>query len=100
MKRKVYTPEFKLRVVIESFQRDTTIREVGNRFGVHTSQINQWRNKFKKEGATVFLDQRNPRKKAMAQGYEPGQSPEDLKKIIGELTVQNEILKKVQGLLS
>lgn len=99
MKRKVYTPEFKLRVVMESFQRDTTIREVGNRFGVHTTQINQWRNKFKKEGTAVFLDRRNPKKKAIAQGYEPGQSPEDLKKIIGELTVQNEILKKVQGLL-
>jgi hypothetical protein len=35
-----------------------------------------------------------------SQGYEPGESPDDLKKIIGELTVQNEILKKASGLLS
>jgi transposase len=34
-----------------------------------------------------------------SQGYEPGESPDDLKKIIGELTVQNEILKKASGLL-
>jgi hypothetical protein len=34
-----------------------------------------------------------------SQGYEPGESPDDLKKIIGELAVQNEILKKASGLL-
>ncbi len=47
----------------------------------------------------LFGDKRNPKAKAQAQGYAPGESPDDLKKIIGELTVQNEILKKVQGLL-
>jgi transposase len=45
------------------------------------------------------VDKRNPKKIAQAQGYAPGESPDDLKKIIGELTVQNEILKKVPGLL-
>ena len=32
------------------------------------------------------------RRKAL--GYEPGESPDDLKKLIGELTVQNDLLKK------
>jgi len=30
---------------------------------------------------------------------DPAESPEELKKIIGELTVQNELLKKSRGLL-
>jgi len=47
----------------------------------------------------LFGDKRDPKAKAQAQGYAPGESPDDLKRIIGELTVQNEILKKVQGLL-
>jgi transposase len=47
----------------------------------------------------LFTDKRNPKSKAQAQGYQPGESPDELKKLIGELTVQNEILKKVQGLL-
>ena len=47
----------------------------------------------------LFGDKRNPKTKPQAQGYPPGESPDELKRIIGELTVQNEILKKVRGLL-
>jgi hypothetical protein len=46
------------------------------------------------------MDKLDPRQKAQAQGFAPGESPDDLKKIVGELTVQNEILKKAQGLLA
>jgi hypothetical protein len=41
-----------------------------------------------------------PSEMPQSQGYEPGESPDDLKQIIGELTVRNEILKKASGLLS
>jgi hypothetical protein len=47
----------------------------------------------------VFQDKRDPKQKGRAQGYEPGESPDDLKKLSGELTVQNEILKKASGLV-
>jgi hypothetical protein len=40
-----------------------------------------------------------PTRSAHSQGYEPGQSSDDLKQIIRELTVQNEIVKKASGLL-
>ncbi len=98
-KRKQYTSEFKAKVVLESLQRDTTIEEVRKKYGVSTSMIHRWREEFKQNLPLLFGDKRNPKAKAQAQGYAPGESPDDLKKIIGELTVQNEILKKVQGLL-
>lgn len=98
--RRQFPPEFKIRVVIESFQRDTTIEAVCRKYQVGRSVINRWREEFKKNASNIFLDKRNPKKKAISAGFKPGESPEDLKKIIGELTVQNEILKKVQGLLS
>ena len=41
-----------------------------------------------------------PSEMPQSQGYEPGEAPDDLKKLIGELTVQNDILKKASGLLS
>jgi transposase len=97
--RKQYPAEFKLKVVLESLQRDTTIEEVRKKFGVSTSMIHRWRQEFQGKAADIFLDKRNPKQKAQTQGYAPGESPDDLKKLIGELTVQNEILKKVQGLL-
>jgi hypothetical protein len=61
--------------------------------------LHRWKKEFQQNATAVFYDKRDPKQKAQAQGYEPGESPDDLKKIIGELTVQNEILKKVSGLL-
>lgn len=98
-KRKSYTPEYKLKVVLESMQRDTTQEEVCKKFGIASSMLHRWRKEFQAHAASVFQDKRDPKQKARAQGYEPGESPDDLKKLIGELTVQNEILKKASGLL-
>ena len=98
--RKSYTPEFKLKVVLESMQRDTTQEEVCKKFGLSSSMIHRWRKEFQTNAESVFQDKRDPKQKARSSGYEPGQAPDDLKKIIGELTVQNEILKKASGLLS
>ena len=102
--RKTYTPEQKLRIVLESFQRDTTIEAVRLKYGLSGSVLHRWRDDFKHAQATIaesaFGDKRNPKSKAVRSGYEPGQSPDELKKIIGEQTVQIEILKKVQGLLN
>lgn len=101
--RKTYTSEQKLQIVLESFQRDTTVEAVRIKYGVTGSVLHRWRDEFKKAYASVaesaFGDKRSPKSKAVRSGYEPGQSPDELKKIIGEQTVQIEILKKVQGLL-
>src|SRR6266576_5618519 len=97
--RKSYTPEFKLKVVLESMQRDTMQEEVCKKFGISSSMPHRWRKEFQANAANVFYDKRDPKQKSQSQGYEPGGSPDDLKKIIGELTVQNEILKKASGLM-
>jgi transposase len=101
--RKTYTSEQKLKIVLESFQRDTTLEAVCVKYGVGRSALHRWRDDFQKAQASVaesaFGDKRNPKSKAIRSGFPPGQSPDELKKIIGEQTVQIEILKKVQGLL-
>jgi len=97
--RRQFTPEQKLQVVLESLQRDTTLDAVSRKYNIVTSVILRWRKDFREKAAVVFSDKRNPKGKAVANGYRPGESPDELKRIIGELTVQNEILKKVQGLL-
>ena len=98
-KRKSYTAEYKLKVVLESMQRDTTQEDVCKKFGVSSPMLHRWRKEFQTNAESVFQDKRDPKQKARSAGYEPGQAPDDLKKIIGELTVQNEILKKASGLL-
>lgn len=97
--RRYFTPEQKLQVVLESIQRDTTLEAVSRKYNIVASVIIRWRREFKEKAAVVFTDKRNLIGRAKANGFKPGESPDDLKRIIGELTVQNEILKKVPGLL-
>jgi len=94
-KRKQYTSEFKFKAVLESFQRDTTIEAVCRKFAVPSSVMSRWRQEFQQNGPAAFEGKRREQ-----EGHnDPAESPEELKKIIGELTVQNELLKKSRGLL-
>ena len=97
--RRQFLPEQKLQVVLESLQHNTTLEAVSRKYNIVTSVIMRWRKEFRQKAAVVFSDKRTPKGKAIANGYKPGESPDELKRIIGDLTVQNEILKKVQGLL-
>lgn len=93
-KRKQYTSEFKFKAVLESFQRDTTIEAVCRKFDVPSSVMSRWRQEFQRNGPAAF----EGKSKQQERNPAPGESPEELKKIIGELTVQNELLKKSRGL--
>ncbi len=97
--KKQYTAEYTFKVVLESFQRDTTIEEVCHTFGLASSVIHRWRHDFQQHGPEIFADKRDRQARRQAQGYAPGESPDDLKKLIGDLTVQNGLLKKSRGLL-
>ena len=88
MKRKTYQSDFKVQVVLESFQRDTTIEQVRRRYQVSSAVVNKWRAIFKKNAHLVFEGNQKTKK------ISPGESPEELKKIIGEITVENALLKK------
>jgi len=57
--------------------------------------MSRWRQEFHQYGPLAFESKRREQEYTPA----PGESPEELKKIIGELTVQNELLKKSRGLL-
>jgi transposase-like protein len=94
-KRKLYSSEFKFKVEMESFQRDTTIEAVCSKFDVPNSVVSRGLQEFQQNGPGVFEGKR----KGQEQGDAPGESPEELKQLIGDLTVQNELLKKSRGLL-
>jgi len=94
--RRIFSPEQKAEIVLESFQRDTTLRAVCLKYSIVTSVLMRWRQEFRVRLPELFADKRNP--VARHVDFPPGESPDELKKIIGDLTVQNAILKKVQGL--
>lgn len=87
MKKKTYESDFKVRVVLESLQRDTTIEQVRNRYQVATSLVNKWRTVFRQNAHLVFEIKKPVKPK-------PDENPDELKRIIGELTIENALLKK------
>lgn len=88
MKRKTYSPDFKLKVVLESMQRDTTIETVRRKYSLPASVINKWRALFRSNAHTVFEQSTKP------ASTQPSESPEQLKAIIGDISVENALLKK------
>jgi len=92
--KRIHTPEFKLQVVLESFQKNTTIEEICRRYDLAQSVVHKWRKTFRQSAASIYVNPKEKRRK-----YPPGQSPDELKRIIGSVTVENEILKKALGRL-
>ena len=96
--KKQYTASVKFKAVMESYQRDTTIEEVCRKFGLASSVIHRWRKEFQENGPEIKASKRDQETRRKAQGFARGESPDELKQLIGELTVQNDILKKSRGL--
>jgi transposase-like protein len=93
--KRIHTPEFKVQVVLESLQRDTTIEQVCRNHGLAPSVVHKWRKLFRQKAPVIFADSNQLER----FGYPAGQSPDELKRIIGAVTVENDILKKALGRL-
>ena len=42
-KNKSYTAEFKAKVALDAIKGDLTINEISSKYGVHSTQINRWK---------------------------------------------------------
>jgi len=90
-KKVVYDSNFKTQVVIQSLNPSTSAEAVRVKYGLSKNAMNSWRKIFFANAHKAF----EPKPKA-----EPGVSVDELKKLIGELTVENSILKKISKLMS
>ena len=68
-KRKSYTSEFKLKMVLESMQRAASQEEVCKRFGISSSMLHRWKKEFQQHATSIFYETRDPKQKAQSQGY-------------------------------
>ena len=87
-----YTPEQKFNIVLESLRGDRSISEICRDYGISQSLFYKWRDKSF-AGAKSSLS--SPKK--VYKAYEA--ELRELKQVIGELTIENQILKKTQKLL-
>ena len=87
MSGRIYSSEEKYNIIMESFQNpNITIAAICRQHGIAVSLFYKWREQFL-EGGRKGLEGKDPDKSLMKEN-------ENLKSIIGEMTIANEILKK------
>ena len=88
MKRRRFSSEFKSKVVIEALKERVTAQELAQKYKILPQQITKWKRDFL-DGASQVFD-----KGSKVVKSEQELERDKLLKIIGELKVENDWLKK------
>lgn len=91
--RKKFDAATKARVALETLRGEKTLAQLSSEYGVHATQISQWKQDLIRRSAELFT---KPDSSPTRQHEELA---DKLHKTIGELTMENNWLKKkLQGL--
>ncbi len=93
--RKQYSPEFKLKAVIEILKGEKTATQIAGELGTHPLVLTEWKKQFLETGAQIFAK----RGKAN-QSNTDVQEKAELFEQIGRLKMEVEWLKKKLGALT
>lgn len=90
--RKQYSADLKGKIAIEAIKGQRTVQELGSHYGVHPSQVTQWKKQLLESSADIF-----------SKGHEHAAEAEEqvrseLYEQIGKLQVELNWLKKKSGL--
>jgi transposase len=88
--RKSYDTAFKVKVALEAAKEQMTLQELAQKYDVAPGQISQWKKQLV-EGAGELFERPNKKRKQERQTEE---ERDRLLKTVGQLTVENEFLKK------
>jgi transposase len=91
--RKTWSPEQKQKIVLAGLRNEMSVAELCRRHGVSDVMYYKWRKTFLESGLNGL------KSNGKVTGGEAAlqRENEDLKALIGELTVENRFLKKIQG---
>ena len=90
MERKVRKrdAELKLKVALEALKGELSISQIASKYDIHPKQVTDWRDQLVNEGELIFTPKTSMRK------TKTDHEKDDLIKMIGELTVEIDFLKK------
>ena len=91
-RRKRHSAEFKAKVALEAVKGMKTVNELGAEYGIHPTQISQWKRQLQSGVKDIFAMRRTKEK----QDHEVVQA--SLYQEIGRLKMELDWLKKTAGL--
>ncbi len=90
-KRKRYSAEFKAKIALDALKGEETSAQIASRYGVHPTQVTQWKSQARDGMAEVFLGKADRKEKD--HEFEV----KELHAKIGQLTVERDFLAKAFG---
>lgn len=88
-KRRTYTPEFKVRVVLELISGEKGLMQASREYGIKDTVLSRWKQEFLERAPGLFEQPQDNRKQE--------ERIAELERMIGRLTIQLEMAKKVLG---
>jgi transposase len=92
-KRKVFSSQQKAKVALEAIRGTKTVNEIAQQFGVHPTQVSQWKKELLEQAPELFDGKRGPKLVADAEA-----ASDRLYSEIGRLKVELDWLKKKSGI--
>jgi len=90
--RRAFTAEFKAGVVIEILTGTSRLAQVCRKYGIKQQLVTRWKSEFLERAPEVFAGN--------AQQQVDQERIAELERMVGRLTMENDILKKAGPLLS
>ena len=91
-KRRQFSPEYKSRLVLELISGQRSAAEIARKEHIKDSLLYEWRAQFLEHAPELFSSAR--------ADHEQEQRIAELEQLIGQLTIENQILKKASRWLS
>jgi len=85
---KKHEPGIRARVALEAIKGEKTLAQISSEYGVHATQIGKWKQELMHKAADLFAKPDN----SLAKQHED--TVDKLHKVIGEITMENNWLKK------
>ena len=86
--RKTHPLQTKIKVAIEAIKGEKTTSEITSKYGIHTTQINNWKKQALEQIPNAFSRKKKKQKENQQKLID------ELYRQIGQLKVENDFLKK------
>jgi transposase-like protein len=90
--RKQYSADLKAKIAVEAVKGQRTIQEIASQYGIHPSQVTQWKKQLVESAAEIFSNGRDHATEADEQ------MKAELYQQVGKLQGELDWLKKKSGL--
>jgi transposase len=88
-----FAPEFKVRVALELISGQKTLMEASREYGIKDSVISRWRLELQERAPSLFTENTQ-------NEHESQRRIAELERMVGKLTMELEMAKKVYGFSS